>query len=66
MRVEYKRLESGYHFAQAIGYHHLFVQWPPDRPVSPFDVSGDVPAETIVELMDAAQRAADSANASEP
>lgn len=62
IQVEYKRLESGYHYARAIGFHHLFAQWPPGRRVGPFDVSGDAAAELIVELMEAAQRAADSAS----
>lgn len=28
LKLEYKRLESGYHFCKHVDSHHLFCQWP--------------------------------------
>lgn len=39
MQVEYKKLDSGYHYAKAVGRAHLFVQWPPGAHPTCFDVS---------------------------
>lgn len=64
MKVEYKRLPSGYHYARAVGFAHLFAQWPPGTQCDTLSVSaGEMPMslETVDTFIEAAQRAADSA-----
>lgn len=63
MQVTYKRLDTGYHHVRAVGFAHLFAQWPIGSPVTSLDVSyGECHpgADTIREFCEAAQRAADT------
>lgn len=64
MQVTHKILDTGYHHVRAVGYAHLFAQWPRGCPVTSFDVShGEFHpgADVLREFCEAAQRAADEA-----
>ena len=63
MRVTHKILDSGYHHVRALGYTHLFAQWPKGSPVTSNDVSyGECHpgADVVREFCEAAQEAAAS------
>lgn len=61
MQVTHTLLDTGYHHVRAVGYAHLFAQWPVGVPVSTSDVSyGEFwpGADTIFRFCEAAQTAA--------
>lgn len=63
MEVRYKLTDTGYHYARAVGYAHLFAQWPRGTQCDHSSVSaGEIPPspETIDRFIAAAQSAADN------
>jgi hypothetical protein len=63
MQVEHKVLSTGYHHVRAIGYAHLYAQWPMGTRLT-FDAistgEGFVRDETLAEFIEQAERAASS------
>lgn len=62
MEVTHNILDTGYHHVRAVGYAHLYAQWPKGSPVTCFDVSyGECHPgpDVITNFCNAAQRAAD-------
>lgn len=60
MRLEYKRLDTGYHYVRDADAHHLFVQWPVGQSAKKEDVSGVPWSISAADLAEQAQRLADS------
>lgn len=59
MIVSHKRLASGYHFVNAVGYAHLFAQWPVGTELTIEHVSHHwQPIDTINEFISEAMKAA--------
>lgn len=59
--VSYKRLNSGYHFARAVGHAHLFAQWPIGTELTIEHVSHHWQSiETIGDFIVAASKAAEA------
>lgn len=65
MQVTHKIIDTGYHYVRAVGYHHLYAQWPVGLTLASDQVShGLMPmsSETLDQFRDAAQKAADAAS----
>lgn len=66
MNVTHKILSTGYHHVRAVGYAHLFAQWPVGTRLSLADISdGEMPVSvaTLNEFASAAKMAADTIEA---
>lgn len=66
MIVTYKLLSTGYHYVRAVGYAHLFAQWPVGTLCDHSAVSSGefvLSPETISNFIKAAQSAADKEKA---
>ena len=64
MEVIHKILDSGHHYVRAVGFNHLYAQWPRGLLLTRGDVShglGYMSDETINKFCEAAQQAADAA-----
>lgn len=67
MNVTHKFIDTGYHYVRAVGYAHLFAQWPRGTQLAYDQIShGEMPMSelTLAKFIDAAQRAADEATQS--
>lgn len=67
MEVKHKLLD-GHHYVRAVGYAHLFAQWPCGTRCDHSSVSaGEMPPSvaTVERFIDAAQRAADQERVNE-
>ena len=63
MEVKHKLTDTGYHYVRAVGYWHLFAQWPIGTQCDHSSVSaGEMPPDdtTINRFIEAAQSAADN------
>lgn len=64
MDLEYKRLDTGFHYVRHRNMHHLFAQWPIGSTCTIDDVSTIPFAVSCADFAEQAQRLADYSQAS--